>query len=153
MDIIDVESSVSHRVGHLGPLLLVVARSHATSEGLDLVSAGQRRVIAEYGYFAMVLFSLNAPRAPGPEALDRLRRSEEEIKGKSRGMVMAVLSRGLAASVARTFMTAASLMTMSKVHVVKSVEEATDRVRALTLPPEITGDAQLAQKFEAFIAA
>lgn len=125
MDIVELQGSASHRVGHLGPLLI----------------------------FAMVLFAAKAPRAPGPESLDRIRRNEEDIKGKSRGMVMAVLERGVAATLTRTFMAAVSLVMLNKLHVVKNAQEAAERVRGFTdFPSEITSDLQLGAKFEAFIA-
>lgn len=121
-------------------------------DGLEAVARAQRQLIAEYGHFAMVLFSMKTPKASGPEVLDRIRRNEEELKGKSLGSVMVVLQRGLAASISRTFIAAMALVNSNKMYVEKSLEEAADKVKALPgLPSELVGDAQLAAKFATFI--
>ena len=153
MEIVELEGTPGNRIGHLGPLLVVVANTNPELDGLEAVAVAQRKLIAEHGYFAMVLFSVKTPRASGPEVLDRIRRNEEELKGKSRGSVMVVLQRGLAASIARAFIAAMTLVTANLTQVAKNVEDAAERVRAMSgLPPEVTGDPELVAKFEAFIA-
>lgn len=153
MDIVELQGTLGNRLGHLGPLLVVVASASPELHDLDAVAIGQRKLISQYGYFAMVLFSMKKPKAPGPEVLDRIRRNEEELKGKSLGAVMIVLERGLAASMSRTFIAATTLVTSNATYVGKDVEEAVVKVKALKgLPPEIVSDTELAAKFAAFIA-
>jgi uncharacterized protein YutE (UPF0331/DUF86 family) len=63
------------------------------------------------------------------------------------------VERGLAAIIARSFIAAASLIRTNSMTVVKSYEEAAERLR--TLPEqdaEIANDLQLAAKLEAFAA-
>ncbi|PZR08631.1 MAG: hypothetical protein DI536_24315 [Archangium gephyra] len=153
MDIVELQGTPGNRLGHLGPLLVVVANTNPDLEDLDAVAVAQRQLIATYGYFAMALFSMKTPRASGPEVLDRIRRNEEELRGKSLGTVMVVLQRGLAASLSRTFMAATTLVASNPTYVEKNIEEAADKVKAMQgMPPEITGDADLVTKLTAFIA-
>lgn len=151
MDIVQVQNAAGHRVGVMGPLLLVVAEAPPTLESAELIDLEQRKLISAHGFFAMVIFSLASPKAPGPEALDRIRRTEEATEGKSRGTVVAVMNRGIAGSIIRAFTAALSLVTSSKLVLVKNVEEAAERVRAMTLPPEITDDPRLAERFNVFV--
>lgn len=154
MNIIDLPGTTSHRIGHIGPLLVVATRADADLEGIEAVIAAQHQLIAAHGHFAMVVLSVQAPRAPPPESLARIRRNEEEIKHKSLGTVTAVLERGVAAAMTRTFMGAISLVMQNKMQVVKTVDEAALRIKALAgLPSEIADDTQLVEKFEAFIAS
>lgn len=153
MDIVELQGTPGNRLGHLGPLLVVVARSNPGMKDLDAVALEQRKLIATYGYVAMVLFSTNTQRASGPDVLDRIRRNEDQLRGKSLGTVMVVLQRGLAASLSRTFMAATTLVASNPTYVGKSVEDAVDKLKAMQgMPPEITGDADLVAKFTAFIA-
>ncbi|MGV3619161.1 MAG: hypothetical protein ACO1OB_00010 [Archangium sp.] len=153
MDIVELPGTPGNRIGHLGPLVVVVANANPDLAGLEAVAVAHRQVIAKYGYFAMVLFSMHTPRASGPEVLDRIRRNEEETRGKSRGTVMVVLQRGLAAAISRTLIAAITLLTSNTTYVSKNIEEAVDKVRALPgLPPEVVDDPRLAEKLAKFIA-
>jgi hypothetical protein len=153
MPIIELQSLPEVRIGHTGPVLVSVWRSQATLKGMQAMAGEQRKLIAEYGTICTVAFAVKIPQAPGPEVSEWLKTSEKEFKGTSRGTVVVVLERGLAAIIARSFIAVASLISSNAMLVVKTVDEAADKVR--TMPgqsPEISGDAELAAKFEAFIA-
>ena len=69
-----------------------------------------------------------------------------------RGTVVVVLERGLSAIIARSFIAAASLISSSNMLVVKTLEEAAEKVRGLPgQPADVANDLQLAEKLEAFL--
>ena len=97
--------------------------------------------------------AVKVPKSPGPEATEWIKQSDKEFKGTSLGSVIVVLERGLAAIIVRSFPAAASLVSTQTMEVVKTLDEAADKVRGLANQvPEIVGGTQLAEKFTEFAA-
>lgn len=152
MSIVELKSLPEVRIGAIGSVLVSVWFSEATLAGMKAMGDEQRRLIATHKKISTISIAVRIPKAPGPEISDWLKQSEKEFKGTSRGTVVVLLERGLAAIIARSFIAAASLISSSSMTVVKSYDEAAERLR--TLPEqaaEIADDQQLAAKLEAFV--
>lgn len=152
MSIVELSSLPEVRIGHLNSLLVSVWHSQATIDGLRAMNDAQRKLIAQYGRITTASVAVKIPKAPGPEVSEWLKQSEQEFKGCSRGTVVVVLERGLSAIIARSFIAAASLISSNTMLVVKTLEEAAEKVRQLPgQPADLANDLELAEKLEAFI--
>jgi hypothetical protein len=153
MTIVELVSNPEVRIGHMGPMMVSVWYSQASLSALQTLAEQQRKLIAEYGTISTLSIAVRVPRAPDPEASEWIKTSDKEFKGTSRGSVVVVLERGLAAIIVRSFLVAASLVTTNAMHVVKTIEDAAVKVKSLPgQPAEIVGDEQLAAKLVAFSA-
>jgi hypothetical protein len=153
MSILELKSLPEVRVGSIGSVLVSVWFSEATLAGMKAMGDEQRKLLAKHKKISTISIAVRIPNAPGPEISDWLKESEKEFKGTSRGTIVVLLERGLAAIIARSFIAAASLIRTNSMTVVKSYEEAAERLR--TLPEqdaEIANDLHLAAKLEAFAA-
>lgn len=153
MSIVELASLPEVRIGHVGPVLVSMWYSQATVGGLRAMGEEQRKLLARYPRISMVSVAVKVPRAPEHDVAEWLKESEKEFRGTSLGTVVVLLERGLAAIIARSFIAAVSLFSANSMVVVKTLEEAAERLR--TLPGQdatIAGDLQLAAKLEAFIA-
>lgn len=152
MSVIELQSLPEVRIGHLGPMMISVWRSTATATALQAIAAQQRQLLAQYELITTVSVTIRVPQQPAPEAMEWVKRIDEEFRGKSRGTVVVVLERGLAAIIVRSFLAATSLMSQNKMEIVKTVDDACERVKAFAgQVPELVDDAQLADKLDAFI--
>jgi len=153
MSILELKSLPEVRIGSMGSVLVSVWFSEATLPGMKAMGDEQRKLIAKYKKISTISIAVRIPKAPGPEISDWLKQSEKEFKGTSRGTIVVLLERGLAAIIARSFIAAASLISSNAMTVVKSYDEAAERLRALPeQDAEIASDLQLAAKLEAFVS-
>ncbi len=151
--IVELVSNPEVRIGHHGPVLVSVWYAQASLGALQLLAEQQRTLVARYGTISTLSIAVKVPQAPGPEASEWIKQTDKEFKDSTRGSVVVVLERGLAAIIVRSFLAAASLITTNVMHVVKTIEEAAAKVQSLPgQPPEITGDTQLAAKLTTFSA-
>ena len=152
MPIVELQSLPTVRIGHVGPVVVSVWYAEATVDALQALNAQQRKLIAQYGRLSSVSVAMTIPRAPGADVAEQLKETEKEFKGTSLGTVVVVLERGLAAIIARSFIAVASLITSSPITVVKTLEEAVEKLRAMPgQPPEVLGQTRLVAELEAFI--
>jgi len=153
MAIVELVSNPEVRIGHCGPVLVSIWYSQASLNELQLLAEQQRTLVARYGIISTLSIAVRVPQAPGPEASEWIKQTDKEFKNSTRGSVVVVLERGLAAIIVRSFLAAASLITTNVMHVVKTIEEAAAKVQSLPgQPAEIVGDTQLAAKLTAFSA-
>lgn len=151
MSVIELVSLPEVRVGHIGSLLISVWHSHASLRGLQAMGDQQRKLVAQFGKVSTLAIAVKVPQAPGPEAAEWIKQTDKEFKETTRGSVVVVLERGLAAIIVRSFLAAASLISTHSMQVVKTIEDAADRVKALPgQEPEIVGDLELLAKLTEF---
>lgn len=142
------------RIGHVGSVLISVWFSHATLRGLEAMSRHQLALFARYGKITNLSVAVKTPKAPGPEAQEWIKRNDKNLEGTSVGTVIVVLERGLGAILARSFIAAASLVSANTIHVVKTLDEAVTKTRALPQQlQEVVDDATFTAKLEVFVAA
>lgn len=152
MVITELKSLPEVRIGAIGPVLVSVWFSEANLAGMRALTEAQRKLIAQHGKISSVSIAVRIPRAPSAEVADWLKEAEKELRGTSRGTVVVLLERGLAAIIARSFIAVASLISSNAMLVVKNLDEAAEKLRALPgQPADITGDARLAEKLAAFV--
>ncbi len=153
MSVTELASFPEVRIGHVGPVLVSVWYDQATLRGVKAMAEQQRGLIGRYTMMTSLSVAVKVPKAPEPDVTAWLKESDAAFKAMTRGSVIVVLERGLAAIVVRTFLAAASLISTNVMQVVKTMAEATDRVKALPGQDlEVINDAQLAAKLEAFVA-
>ncbi len=153
MAIVELVSNPEVRIGHYGPVMVSIWYAQASLNALQLLAEQQRTLVARYGTICTLSIAVKVPQAPGPEASEWIKQTDKEFKNSTRGSVVVVLERGLAAIIVRSFLAAASLITTNVMHVVKTIEEAATKVQSLPGQPlEIVGDTQLAAKLTTFSA-
>lgn len=151
MSIVELVSTPEVRIGHHHSMLVSVWYSQASLSALQALAEQQRLLVARYGTISTLSIAVRVPKAPGPEASEWIKQTDKEFKDTTRGSVVVVMERGLAAIIVRSFLAAASLITTNVMHVVKTLDEAAAKVRALPgQPPELLADTQLAQKLATF---
>lgn len=153
MSVTELVSLPEVRIGHVGPLMVSVWHSQASLRGLQAMAEQQRKLLAVHQKISTLSIAVRVPKAPGPEATEWIKQSDKEFKDTSRGSVVVVLEKGLAAIIVRSFLAAASLISSNAMQVVKTIEDAADRVKAIPgQAPEIVGDTELIAKLIEFSA-
>lgn len=151
--VVELVSLPEVRIGHVGPLMVSVWHSAASLRGLQAMAEQQRTLVAQFGKITTLSIAVKVPQAPGPEASEWIKKTDKEFRESSRGSVVVVLERGLAAIIVRSFLAAASLISTHSMQVVKTIEEAADKVKAVPgQVQQLVGDTELLAKLIEFSA-
>ena len=98
MSIVELASTSEVRIGHHGPMLVSGWYAQASLSALQLLAEQQRQLVARYGTSSTRSIAVRVPKAPGPEASEWIKQTDREFKATTRGSVVVVMERGLAAS-------------------------------------------------------
>lgn len=140
------------RLGAMGPVLVAVWFREATIPAFELLVAELQALAKEHGKVTYVPIALAVPNMPSKEVNEWMK-AKGNFGGVVRSTVIAILSRGLAAVLARSVIAAASLFTSEKYTVVKSLPEAASAIRAVEGQPKWVSElASLERDLEAFVA-
>ena len=153
MAITVLEECPEFRLGHVGSVYVTVWFSELNERALDSLARHHQALTGKYGKITLVSVIINATRAPGPELRERLRAQSVELAKHRHGNVIVVLTRGLSAIIARTFLAMLSLMSSENMKIPASLEEAADEVRKIAGQDAATvANTKLAEDLTAFAA-
>jgi hypothetical protein len=119
------------RLGHLGPLLVVVWYTEPTVAALEVLEATHRELFAAHGKLTLLSVILRAGNSPPPEVRAKIDAQTAPLSAMRLGSVVVVLLKGIAAIFVRTYLAALSLTSPEVMKVVKSVEDAAVEIRRL----------------------
>ena len=141
------------RIGHVGPVLVVVFRSKIVARTLDVLEQHQASLAARYGKVTLISVVDGANQQPDPEVSARIKSQAPTLAKLRRGNIVVIAKPGLGAVMARTFIAMLSLVTPEPLIAVKSLQLAAEKARALPgQPPEVVQNAALGAELEAFAA-
>lgn len=153
MPITTLEERPECRVGHSGSVFVTAWYSELTEGALDMMERHQTALSQRYGKVTLVSIVMGATKNPPPAMRERLKRTADFLQDQRIGNFVVVLTRGLGAIIARTFLAALSLMNSENMRVVRTLEDAADEIRKLPLQnEEVRGNAQLGADLVAFAA-
>ena len=140
------------RLATIGPLMISVWYQEASLRGFEALGKTQDRLVAQYGMISSINISVILPRAPPPEAIEWVKSQQAKSDATTRETVVVLLSRGLSAVIARTFLATVSLFSRRNLKVVKTLTEAVEVIqRAPGQDSAIAGNPTLVATLEEFV--
>lgn len=109
------------RVGTFGSVVITVWYSEASIRGLEAQRASFRKAIGRFGAASSLNVSVTVPRSPPEDSLRWLKENAEPTTDTTIASVVVLLSRGLSAVLARSYLAAVSLFSPQKLTVVRSL--------------------------------
>lgn len=153
MPITILEELPKCRVGHSGSVFVTAWYSELTMPALDMMERHQTALATKYGRVTLISVVMGATKNPPPELRERLKKTSNFLSGQRLGNFVVVLTRGLAAIIARTFLAALSLMSSENMRVVRTLEDAADEARKLPgQHDDVINNAQLGADLVTFAA-
>lgn len=151
MPITILEECPDFRLGHVGSVYVTVWFNELNDRALDSLAKHHQALSGKYGKITLVSIIINATKAPGPELRERLRTQSVELAKHRLGNVIVVLTRGMSAIIARTFLAMLSLISSENMKVPPTLDAAADEVKKLVGQDAATvGNAALADELIAF---
>lgn len=153
MPITTLEELPECRVGHSGSVFVTAWYSELTGPSLDMMEKHQTALAKKYGRVTLISIVMGATKNPPPDVRERLKKTSDFLSGQRIGNFVVVLTRGLAAIIARTFLAALSLMNSENMRVVRTLEDAADEARKLPAQhDDVLNNTQLGADLVAFAA-
>lgn len=153
MPIVTLEERPECRVGHVGPVFVTTWYSELTVDALEMMERHQTELSKRYGKVTLISIILGASKNPSPELRERLKRTATMLQEQRIGNFVVVMTRGLSAIIARTFLAAVSLMNSENMQVFKTLEDAAEEARKIPLQhEEVRANTKLGADLVAFAA-